>query len=409
MKPRFAILLLFATGVLAAQESFEEALHRGLLALNNGDLSQARDSLESASRLKPDNPVAWAALAQTYLRSNDRQHAEDAASRAASLAGGNPAIEHALATFYTETGDFPKAAAAERIYASSNAADRQAAARAAALSLQAGDTQEAIRWAETALERSNTAELHHLLGQAYAAGNRPDDALRELKTAAAADPPVEVYFFDLGQLELRRSDFVAALATFETGCRKFPASAQLQLAFGVAAYGQRRFNDAIQAFLRVTAIDPSIEQPYLFLSRLLDQAGELLPEVTAAYAAWEKMTPESYLPPCLHAKALSAASADPAAIEAELNRSIQLNGQYWESHFELGVLRLKQREWQQAAVELARSIALNPTYAAAHFQLARAYDKLGKPDLAQAERAEHQRLTATETNVEQPGKDKPLP
>jgi uncharacterized protein HemY len=70
---------------------------------------------------------------------------------------------------------------------------------------------------------------------------------------------------------------------------------------------------------------------------------------------------------------------------------------------------VRRREWQQAAAELSRSIALNPDHAAAHFQLARAYDKLGKPELAQAERAEHQRLTAAEAGASQfisGGKDK---
>lgn len=85
---------------------------------------------------------------------------------------------------------------------------------------------------------------------------------------------------------------------------------------------------------------------------------------------------------------------------------------YWESHFELGVLLVKNREWQQAADELARSIALDPSHAAAHFQLARAYDKLGKPEMARAERAEHERLTAAETNAAQSAasaKAKPIP
>ena len=54
----------------------------------------------------------------------------------------------------------------------------------------------------------------------------------------------------------------------------------------------------------------------------------------------------------------------------------------------------------------------DPKDAAAHFPLARAYEKLGTPDLAQAERAEHQRLPAAESNAERtlPGAgNEPLP
>ena len=168
----------------------------------------------------------------------------------------------------------------------------------------------------------------------------------------------------------------------------------------IIADAMNRFADSIDAFLRVIRIDSSIEQPYVFLARLLDQAGDRLGQITAAYAAWEKAAPGNCLPICLHAKALGAAGGDPAEIEAELRRSIQLNDGYWESHFELGVLLAKNRRWEDAAAELTRGIELNPKHAAAHFQLARVYEKLGKAELAEAERAEHQRLTAAETNAE---------
>ena len=413
----WALLPCVLAGALAAQ-SFEEEFRRGLLALSANDLSQARQSLESASRLQPDNSMVWAALAQAYLRGKEAALAREAADRASRLAPPDSPVRHALAMFYSETGDFQKAADAERRYASSPGSDPESAARAADLSLRAGEAALAVVWAETALHRADTARAHHLLGQAYAAVNRPNDAERELRAAVDRDPQLEAYAFDLGQVQLRRGDFAGAAATLKKACRSFPGSAQIQLAYGVAAYGQRRFDLAIDAFLRVIRIDPSIEQPYLFLSRLLDQAGDRLPQVVAAYAAWERMTPDGYLPVCLHAKALSAASGDSPVIEGKLRRSIQLNGQYWESHYELGALLMNQRKWPEAAAELSRAIALNPKHPPAHFQLARVYDKLGKAELAQAERAEHQRLTAAETSAGQAvplaiptpaGKDKPLP
>ncbi len=390
MRWRFALLLCLSAAALVAQESFEAEFHRGLLALNGNDLAQARQSLENASRLKPDNALVWAALAQTYLHSKETKPANEAAQRAATLAPADPAVEHALALFYSETGDFKQAADWERRFAASSAADPQAPARAAELSLRAGEAGQAILWAQKA-GRPN------LLGHAYAAANQPEDAVREFRKAVEGDPKVEAFVFDLGQIELRMGDFSGALATFGQGRQRFPASAQMHLAYGVAAYGQRRFTDAIDAFLEVTRIDPSIEQPYVFLARMLDQAGDRLPRIVAAYDAWEKAEPRNYLPACLYAKALGAAGSDPSKIEAELRRSVQLDDRYWQSHFELGMLLARRREWPAAAAELARSVELNPTNAPAHFQLARVYDKLGKPDLAQAERAEHQRLTAVET------------
>ncbi len=222
---------------------------------------------------------------------------------------------------------------------------------------------------------------------------------RDFSKAAAMARHDEGFAFELGQGLLQRGDFSGALGFFDAAQKHFPNSAQIALGYGVAAYGERRFADAIDAFLNVIRIDASVEQPYVFLSRLLDQAGDKLERITAAYAAWEKAAPRNCLPVCLHAKALAAAGGDAAEIEAELRRSIQLNDAYWESHYELGVLLARNRRWEAAATELKRGIELNPKHAAAHFQLARVYEKLGKPELAQVERAEHERLTAAETNV----------
>ena len=227
MTRSFVFLPVVLAGALAAQ-SFEDEFRRGLLALSGNDLAQARQSLENASRAKPDNAMVWAALAQTYLRGHESTLANEAAGRASRLSTADSPVNHALAMFYSETGDFTKAADAERQFASSKGADAESASSAASLSLRAGERDQALRWARTAVER---------------------------------DPHKEAFAFDLGQMQLRSGDFAGAAATLEKACQRFPDSAQLQLAFGVAAYGQRRFADAIDAFLRVTMIDRAVEQP----------------------------------------------------------------------------------------------------------------------------------------------------
>src|SRR5215469_3777598 len=134
MTRSLASLLCLLAGVLAAQ-SFEDEFRRGLVSLSGNDLVQARQNLESASRLQPENALVWAALAQTYLRGKDTALANEAAGKASRLATGDSPAQHALAVYYSETGEFAKAADAERQYASTKGADPQAAARAADLSL----------------------------------------------------------------------------------------------------------------------------------------------------------------------------------------------------------------------------------------------------------------------------------
>lgn len=396
------ILVLASVAARAQAPSFEDEFRKGLVALQSKDLAVARDSLEHASQLQPDNAKVWVALAQVYLLSKQMDQANAAAQKAQSLAANDPVVQHALAIFFSGTGDFAKAADMERRFAASKSTDRGAAARAATLSLQAGEPQQAITWAKAALAQSDNGDLHYLLGKAEEAANQPGPALADLRRAVEMSPDNEGYTFDLGQALLQRGDFAGALSLFDAARTRFPKSAQIELAYGVAAYGQRKFHDAIAAFLQVTRLDPSIEQPYIFIGKILENADDLMPQVLATYAAWEKANPGNHLAWFLHAKAMDASSGDPAKSEQELRRSIQINPNFWESHLELGIVLMQREQWQEAATELTTAIALDAKKPVPHFQLARAYKHLGKQEEAQAELAEFKRLSASETESPAP-------
>ena len=203
----------------------------------------------------------------------------------------------------------------------------------------------------------------------------------------------EDYYFQIAQLDLNRQNFAVALETLDTGRKKFSNSAQLELAAGVAYYGLRRFPEAIDAFLRTIQLDGTIEQPYVFLGRMLDQAERKLPAVTQAFAGFAARAPDSYLSNFLYGKALAVAD-DTGAAEASLRKSIAQNGGYWESRFELGLLLERRQKFDDAARELKTSADLNPRDPVIHYHLARVYDRLGKTAEAQAERELHARLAA---------------
>ncbi len=63
----------------------------------------------------------------------------------------------------------------------------------------------------------------------------------------------------------------------------------------------------------------------------------------------------------------------------------------------MGTILEKKKQWLDAASELARAIELNPKNSAPHYRLARVYDRLGRPEEAQAERALHMQLQSAET------------
>lgn len=346
--------------LLVNSAAVDSALRAGLTALNNNDLATAQKQLESATRLDPRKAAAWMGLAQTYLKQQKKDAAERAASKAESLQPEDPKIQHALAMFYSETGNFAKAAECEARYAQKTPQDAEALPRAAALYLSAG---------------------------------KVDQSIAEWQTAIRLRPYEENLYFNLAQELLQLQKFQGALETLDAGVKIFDKSAQLQLARGVALYGLRRFPEAIDAFLLTIQLAPEVEQPYVFLGRMLDVAESRLPAVTEVLAAYFKSKPNDPISSLLYGKALAAASGDPAEIEALLRQSIRLKDTLWESHFELGLILERRRNFEEAAHELERSVQLNPDEPTPHYRLARVYDRLGKTTEAAQERALHERLS----------------
>ena len=269
------------------------------MALQDGDLAEARKDFEQASQADPGNPYVWSSLAETYLRLNDNDQAISAANTAEKLGSGNPIVAHALAIFY----------------------------------------------------------------------------------------------FDYADVLLRHEKFTEAADLLTTALNKHPDDAQLTIALGVARYGQRRFDDAVALFLRTIKLAPDAEQPYVFLGKMLDQAGLRLPEITADFERWAQANPSSGSAQLLLAKALLAVDPDSKRPGDFLRRAVALEPKNWEAHFELGVLLEAKHDYKAAAAELSAATQLDPKQPMPHYHLARVYDRLGEPEKARSERDMHDRLT----------------
>lgn len=242
---------------------------------------------------------------------------------------------------------------------------------------------------------TSLAETYLRLGDSKNAESSASKAGKLGSTNPVVAHALGMFYFEDAQQLLRKEEFTHAADVLTTGLETDPRNAKLVLALGVARYGQRRFDDAMAQFLQVIQIDSTIKQPYLFLGRMLDQAGDHLPEITKDYETWAAKNPQNAKAPLLLAKALLAAGSRNPKAEDLLHRSVALDPNDWESHYELGVLLAGKHEYKSAAAELTRSLALDPKQPMTHYHLARIYDRLGQPDKAKAERQIHQQLTST--------------
>jgi tetratricopeptide (TPR) repeat protein len=378
-------------------------LEAGLAALQKNDLAAAQANFEEAARLAPNDARAWLLLAQTYAQRGNRDAAAPAARKAEALAPGDPQILQGLANLYAgPLGDPAKAASLGERYAERNPQDKTAWRRLAAYCLTTGQAERAIEAGTKGLKADDTSELHSLLGRAYAERGQWPKAHEELAEAVRLNPYDEENHFRHAQAYLLQQDFVNAAAVLESARKVFDKSAQIELALGVAYYGQRLFPKAVDQFLKTIRLAPDVPQPYVFLGRIMEHAGDRLPEVVASLTAFEARNPNDPLGHTLHAKSLIAA-LPPAGYTAEaqtaaelLQRALAIKEDSAEAHYLLGVVLERKGDYAGAASHLERSIALNGKDPAPHYRLARVYARLGRTEDSRRERALHETLSEAE-------------
>ena len=405
------VLLFLLWAVPAAPAQSNARIQEGVAALERNDLAAAQTAFEKATRLAPKDAGAWLLLAQTYARRKNLPPAVAAARKAEAFGGSDPRILQGLANFYsTSSPDFPKAAELGARYAERAPEDKTAWRRLASFCLEAGLVDRAIAAGTRGLSVDDGAELHSILGNAYARRGDWSNAAAQMSSALKLNPYDEAAHFQLAQMFLKQQDFASAVDVLQNARKIFDKSAQIELALGVAFYGQRKFTEAVDQFLRTIQLAPDVPQPYVFLGRILDHANERLPEVAARFAEFEARNPDSYLGYQLHAKAIVAqlpATGFPAEALAALDlvqKSLAKKEDEAESHYLAVMLLDRKREFGQAATQFERSINLTAKDSAVHYRLARVYERLGRKEEAEQQRALHQKLSEEEKAPARPAK-----
>ena len=404
------LLFLLWTASAPVPGQLEARIQQGTAALQANELEKAQLAFEAAAKLAPGDPGVWLLLARTYAKQKNETAALNAAGKAEQLGDSNPRILQGLADFYATASPNPaKAADLGTRYAEAAPQDTTAWRRLAGYCLQAGMPDRAITAGIRGLPTDDSVELHSTLGTAYAQKGDFKNAADQMGQVVRLNPYSEDAHFQLARIYLVQQDFASAVRVLENARRTFDKSAQIELALGVAYYGQRKFTLAVDQFLKTMQLAPDVPQSYLFVSRLIDHVSDRIPELIAQFTGYERRNPRSYLGYQLHAKALIA-QLPPTGFppEAEMafglvQKSLSLKEDEPETHYLLGLLLDRKREFEQAASHLERSIQLNAKDPAVHYRLARVYDRLGRREEGDQQRALHEKLSEEEGSpVRQP-------
>jgi tetratricopeptide (TPR) repeat protein len=260
--------------------------------------------------------------------------------------------------------------------------------------LEAGEAARAVEVVRGVLPRRDTPDVRHLLGDALEAAGDLLGAAEEFQKAAHADPSEE-NLFDWGNNLLQLRAYPPATDVLTEAVKRFPRSARLHVALGIARYSRGQFEDAIRAFCAAADLEPGDERPYLFLGEMYGVSAELAPEVTKRLARFVESHPGHALGHFFYAMSLwkgTPGAAAPPDVQLHLKKAVALDPRLAKAHFQLGVLYGDEGRYPEAISALEQAVRLEPSMAQAHYRLAQAYRRTGREELAAKALEEFERL-----------------
>ena len=266
--------------------------------------------------------------------------------------------------------------------------------------MQAGNLEGAQRQVEQLLKQADTAKLHSLLAEIADRHGAYVDAAKEYHRAAELDPS-ESNIFDLATFLLQHKKYVGALDDsikfFRYGVAQYPRSAQMMVGLGVALYADNQYDEAVRVFCGAVDLDPTDRRPIQFLGRASRVSPELAQEVDRRLQDFAQRYPENAATNYFYALRLWERSGgdqggDWGKIESLFRKAETLAPDWYEPHYQLGVVYEAQQRYEDAIREMNRAVKIDPGFFPAHYRLAVLYNKVGQKTSAAAEASAVKRL-----------------
>jgi tetratricopeptide (TPR) repeat protein len=386
--------------------------------------AEAEDQLKVALKLNSSDPFLHAYLASLYIATSRDKDAVEQLEPAASLIDSNPALLYGMAMaclrLNQDTKALPLIASGERqsffsveqeyqlallLTAHKNYAeattrfqqilkaepDSWSAKEDLAISLLNENRQErAIPILESLTQqRSSDANVWALLGSVYELSGNPQKSLDAYRSAVAADPGNQDRYLDYARLLMDLDRYGEAQQIVQVGIAHTSDPYALDIRKGSIQMLQNDFANARATFQNAIAQHPEISLGYYALAQCDLKDGHPQ-DAEATLLEAEKKAPGDAKIAYLYGVVLAQTGKKDEAI-AIMKKSIALDGNVAESHYELGTLLADAGQLQQAKSEFEKVAALAPSQANAFYQLSRIDARLG--DKASANEMAHRTQT----------------
>jgi tetratricopeptide (TPR) repeat protein len=221
--------------------------------------------------------------------------------------------------------------------------------------------------------------------------------------------PSESNIFDLATFLLQHKKYVGALDDsikfFRYGVTQFPQSSQMMVGLGVALYAANDYDEAVRVLCAAVDLDPRDRRPIQFLGRASRVSPELAEAVERRLRDFVDRYPDNAATNYFYALSLwerggGQQGRNLERIEQLLRKAESLSPEWYEPHYQLGVVYQTEQRYPEAIHEMKRAVAIDPDFFPAHYRLAVLYNRVGEKANAATEVLTVKRLKERENEDE---------
>jgi tetratricopeptide (TPR) repeat protein len=246
----------------------------------------------------------------------------------------------------------------------------------------------------------NASDWYGMMGYCRFKLGDSAEAANELQKAIDLDPHNQDPVLELAEVFVANNNAAAAIALMETATKLFVRSARIWFGLGVAYLGDEKRSDekrslAEAALRHCLDLDPTLDLAYVVLGQTYKDAGSWgqLMDTSLRLIEVNPRNSTGYYYKALALQASPALKAtDEAEIEKLLRKSLDLNNDDPEPHYELAKLLLRQGEKDESLQALEKIVQSWPDFGPAYYQLARLYRERGETEKSNEAQRAHDRI-----------------
>jgi len=277
--------------------------------------------------------------------------------------------------------------------------------------LNSGDTVKASTQLHKMIAQRETADLDNLLAQVNDKSGDYKSAVTGYYRAAELDPS-EGNIFDLASFLLQHKNYEGflgnALTFFRYGVQKYPRSAKLTVGLGVTLYAENNYDDAVETLCAAADLDPTDPKPFQFLGKVSTASPTLIPQIRKRLEKFVQLYTNNgpaiyYYAMSLWQRSAGEPAADLDTIKHLLKQAIAADPNFYEAHYQLGILYQDQQKYPDAIQEFNQTLKLRPDYNRAHYRLFLLYSRTHQKQLADEHLAILKQIKQEDTAAEETG------